>query len=1071
MVRPSPASVAFSRHLGTPRALALALGVLHALVANSLGGEVLVRMGEETPVAYLLAGLLFLPLLLSLLELAASSPGSSGLYQLARNTGSVRRAFAVGWLLLGGAVAAMALLTHATAVRLELVLTRFLGLRAESFLVLALVLLLVAGHELAGSGGRFRGRAVVIWIALAVIAVLIVASWGRTPSGAGTLPELLPSSHWLGAVALLGGGLWGFAALLGVRDQLRRPRRTLLRVSLGAWGLSFLCAAVGSGSLLLHPDLLPIRAVLPFSPGELNWDENRLELLLLTTGLLLTGVALSILFAIALLLVRRLAGDGFLPLWLGRGKTPAAAAPGAVLLLGVAAGVGAPFASPSTLGGLASLPLLAAAFLLLFPHARRRSKERPPSSPRLPLHPLLPVLALAVSAFFILLLPALVLELGVVWVLAGVATFIGYSRAHASRLEETPYAIDLEARPEVEHPFTVLVATGGEGQVDSLLRLGAALARARGGELIALRVFPLLEQRTLEEMGIAAQEDWEALDARVDRLVPDLPTRTLIRIAPTPAVGILEAAAEHAADFLLLGWPRQQEREGEDGVVEEVFPATSRPLGVLHGNLPATIREVVVATAGGPHAPLGLELGQALAAEGERIARLRLATVVGRGRSEGEAEAVLGERTLERAEGIGEVETVVLEGGDVAATLARAVGEEEAVLIIGASVDRLLGQTVFGALAGEIADAHPGPTLLVKRSEDRARFWLRRAWELLSHPLPALSVTERSTLFAGMRHAARADIDFFMLIFLSALIATAGLVLDSAAVIIGAMLVAPLMSPILAAGHGLVVGNLYMLRRAAASTLKGIGVAVAVGTLIALALPPRPVTGEMLARGEPNLLDLLVAVAAGAAAAYAVSRKNLSAALPGVAISVALVPPLCVVGLGLGSSNFPLAAGALLLFATNLTAIILIGGFVFLLLGVRPGRGDREIRTRRALVVVVVAIALISVPLWLSTRSSFRAGRVTRVLEERLSGVSGERIRVADFTLEPLGGGFRITATVFAFEEIRAEDVEAVRQDLAKAVGAPVTLRLTLVPARRLEASGGGGPGAEAAGNGRFTPP
>ena len=139
-----------------------------------------------------------------------------------------------------------------------------------------------------------------------------------------------------------------------------------------------------------------------------------------------------------------------------------------------------------------------------------------------------------------------------------------------------------------------------------------------------------------------------------------------------------------------------------------------------------------------------------------------------------------------------------------------------------------------------------------------------------------------------------------MLIILASTIAYYGLLQSSAAVIIGAMLVAPLMSPMIAMAHAIVMGNLTMLRRAFLSTLAGVGVAIGIAALFTLLLPSIPPSREILSRTAPTLLDLCVALASGAAAAYALARKEVAAALPGVAIAAALVPPLCVVGYGVG---------------------------------------------------------------------------------------------------------------------------------------------------------------------------
>jgi uncharacterized hydrophobic protein (TIGR00271 family) len=137
------------------------------------------------------------------------------------------------------------------------------------------------------------------------------------------------------------------------------------------------------------------------------------------------------------------------------------------------------------------------------------------------------------------------------------------------------------------------------------------------------------------------------------------------------------------------------------------------------------------------------------------------------------------------------------------------------------------------------------------------------------------------------------------------------------------MLVAPLMTPLLGAGLSLVQGNVVLVRNAALSVFRGFFVAFAIGVLVGLLTPNLTATPEMLARGSPRIPDLLVGFISGIAAAYAISRPNLLSALPGVAIAAALVPPLATAGLATSLGRWQLAIGALLLFLTNIVAIVL----------------------------------------------------------------------------------------------------------------------------------------------------
>jgi uncharacterized hydrophobic protein (TIGR00271 family) len=206
---------------------------------------------------------------------------------------------------------------------------------------------------------------------------------------------------------------------------------------------------------------------------------------------------------------------------------------------------------------------------------------------------------------------------------------------------------------------------------------------------------------------------------------------------------------------------------------------------------------------------------------------------------------------------------------------------------------------------------------------------------------------------------------FATLLSLSVAIASFGLLADSTAVVIGAMLVAPLMTPIQAAAASLVMGwtrrQLYTLGLVVA----GATWAIALGYFFGLITPDRAVLpGEVLARTNPTLLDLGVALAAGAAGAYTLVRKE-SSAIPGVAVAVALVPPLSTVGITLETGRGDLALNALLLFATNLFAITMAASLVLLIVGFTPQALMARNRSliRRGFAISAVAVVLITVPL------------------------------------------------------------------------------------------------------------
>jgi uncharacterized hydrophobic protein (TIGR00271 family) len=194
----------------------------------------------------------------------------------------------------------------------------------------------------------------------------------------------------------------------------------------------------------------------------------------------------------------------------------------------------------------------------------------------------------------------------------------------------------------------------------------------------------------------------------------------------------------------------------------------------------------------------------------------------------------------------------------------------------------------------------------------------------------------KQRVYAQVYEAAEiASVNYWLELVLSAGIATLGLVLDSPAVVIGAMLISPLMGPILAAGLALAAGDFYLGVKSVINVLASMAGAVGFSAAIVWLLPFHAPTAEILSRTQPNLLDLGVAVFSGLAGSVVVCRGGGGGgvtALPGVAIAVALMPPLCAVGFGVGSGFVgPIVSGAGLLFLTNLAAIVASAFFVFLL--------------------------------------------------------------------------------------------------------------------------------------------
>jgi len=210
---------------------------------------------------------------------------------------------------------------------------------------------------------------------------------------------------------------------------------------------------------------------------------------------------------------------------------------------------------------------------------------------------------------------------------------------------------------------------------------------------------------------------------------------------------------------------------------------------------------------------------------------------------------------------------------------------------------------------------------------------------------------------------------FGVMLTLSVTIAVMGLAADSAAVVIGAMLIAPLMTPIMSFSAAVGLGLGKRATQAAFLVIAGALWSVLFAVMLARLLPTVTIGAEVLARTRPDVRDLIVAIAAGSAGAYATAREDISGALPGVAVAVALVPPLAATGVLIDADRLVLAEGSALLFLTNLLAIIVSALIVLLATGVIPTVRLAFQSSRIAMTTIGIVLATVAIAVPLTTRS------------------------------------------------------------------------------------------------------
>ena len=378
---------------------------------------------------------------------------------------------------------------------------------------------------------------------------------------------------------------------------------------------------------------------------------------------------------------------------------------------------------------------------------------------------------------------------------------------------------------------------------------------------------------------------------------------------------------------------------------------------------------------------------------------------------------------------------------------------EYGLLLIGATGGGTLRRKLFGTVPERLIKGDDSMSVGVIRAARPMGHRLReKIGQLLRLNVPQMERDERVELFTEVEGKARWSFDFAALMILSTTIAALGLLADSPAVVIGAMLVAPLMTPLLGGGLALVQGNWPLWKRCQNAVLGGFLLALLVSVILGLGARwiDMGLTKELLARGEPTLLDLGVAFFSGIAASYCLSRPKLSSALAGVAIAAALVPPIATTGISLALGAHSTAKGAGLLFGTNVVAIVLGAGLNFFVAGVRGKQGDSQIWAHRLAIVLALVCVVLIAPLTsvLVGKASNDESIVESVQEVMMSSQGGDEYRLISAAVRREDGDdnwieIHLEGPQFPSEEITSKLSSVVQERYGK--GVKTKIRMTLV--------------------------
>ena len=290
---------------------------------------------------------------------------------------------------------------------------------------------------------------------------------------------------------------------------------------------------------------------------------------------------------------------------------------------------------------------------------------------------------------------------------------------------------------------------------------------------------------------------------------------------------------------------------------------------------------------------------------------------------------------------------------------------------------------------------------------------------------------------------------YYCILTSAGLIALLGLLINSVAVVIGAMLISPLMGPIISSGLAFTIGDLLLARRAFKTIAGSVALTIVVCAVVSFISPLNEPTAEILARVRPNILDLFVAVLSGIVGAIALcTKRNYLITSTGVAIATAVIPPLSVTGYGLGTGQLMLALGGFLLFFTNFVAIVLTSDLVFFILGFRTRHLEAvQYSPRKRFLIIGGLLTLISIPLVYTLVSDLNKvkekKRIVRVLKLNLNKDLTSRMTSYDYQQNDEKSF--ITASVNTVKFIDMQTELKLEKELTEALKRPVDVRLEQV--------------------------
>lgn len=321
------------------------------------------------------------------------------------------------------------------------------------------------------------------------------------------------------------------------------------------------------------------------------------------------------------------------------------------------------------------------------------------------------------------------------------------------------------------------------------------------------------------------------------------------------------------------------------------------------------------------------------------------------------------------------------------------------------------------------------------------RKWFEKKASLINHPAVIKDIYAEADISVG----------YFAILSFANLIALSGLITNSAPVIIGAMLISPLMGPILSFGFAFITGEEVAWKRSVKKIAISIFLTIVLASIATFFSPLKDITGEIISRTRPNLYDLIIAFMSGIVGAVALcTKKNYLTIVPGVAIATAVIPPLSVTGFGIGLLNFRIAFGGFFLFFTNFVAIIISTCIVFYMYGFRPSiisEADLSHLKKRATVLALV-LFLISIPLIYTLHESISEVKLRQNIHSSLKKEFNKKHRSSLSTFSyyrKKTGTLEINAVINTVNYMKHNDITDAENRLREKIEGDIKLNLDQV--------------------------